>query len=275
MTRIGEKKFPYASALVLLCIVTGCAFSALWLPGNPAYMNLYDVGRPPGRAFWFGTDSLGRDLFRMVWHGGGVSIYIGLLSAALSTLIAVGYGCASGLAGRAVDALLMRFTELLLSVPSILPVIFLQAMLGDATPSSIAVIIGLTSWMNISKIVRSEALQIRGCDYVLAARAMGGRFAYVLTRHLAPNFFAGVMFMVVTNVSQAIGTEATLCFLGIGLPLQIVSWGSMMSMSERAMLSGQWWVILIPGFFLITTLVCITDIGEYLRGRNAKPYGNL
>ncbi len=99
---------------------------------------------------------------------------------------------------------------------------------------------------------------------------MGGGFFYVLKQHLLPNFVASIMFMVVTNIGAAIGTESTLSFLGIGLPIEIVSWGSMLSLSEEALLSNRWWIILIPGIFLVTTLVCITNIGNYIRKNNNK-----
>lgn len=114
-------------------------------------------------------------------------------------------------------------------------------------------------------------------DYIpnLAAKSMGGGFFYVLKQHLLPNFVASIMFMVVTNIGAAIGTESTLSFLGIGLPIEIVSWGSMLSLSEEALLSNRWWIILIPGIFLVTTLVCITNIGNYIRKNNNKKSSNL
>ena len=122
---------------------------------------------------------------------------------------------------------MMRLTEIILSIPSILIVIFIQAIIGQTGPLTIAFVIGVTSWMNISKIVRSEVRQIRNADYILAAKTMDGDFFYILRRHLLPNFVSSIMFMVVTNIGAAIGTEATLSFLGIGLPVEIISWGKM------------------------------------------------
>lgn len=130
----------------------------------------------PGISHIFGTDTLGRDMFSMILYGGRVSIYIGLLATLISTFIAILYGCTAGLAGERTDDLMMRSVEMLLSIPSILLVIFLQAAWGEATPTSIAVVIGVCSWMNISKIVRSEVRQIGESDYVLAARTFGGSF---------------------------------------------------------------------------------------------------
>lgn len=147
--------------------------------------------------------------------------------------------------------------------------------MGEATVTSLAVIIGLTGWMNIAKIVKSEVRQIRESDYILAARTMGGGFWYMLSTHFLPNFISSIMFMVVTNIGQAMITESTLSFLGLGLPLTVVSWGSLLSMSQEVLLTGAWHLILIPGAVLITTLVCITEIGEYVRKKNNRLYSNL
>ncbi|ANU75811.1 peptide ABC transporter permease [Blautia pseudococcoides] len=270
-----KKKFPIFSLVILGLIILGCLFGKVLATGDPFYMNLTEVSLPPGSAHYFGTDTMGRDIYSMIWEGGRVSLYIGLLATVISSVIAIVYGCISGLVPDWLDDLLMRFTEIILSIPSILLVIFLQALLGEATATSIAIVIGLTSWMNISKVVRSEVRQIRSSDFVLASRLAGGKFFYILRRHLFPNFISSTMFMIVTNVSAAIGTEATLSFLGIGLPMEIISWGSMMSLSQKALLSNAWWIILIPGIFLVTTLVCITNMGEYIRLRNNREHSNL
>jgi len=231
-------------------------------------MNFDAFMMPPSAAHWFGTDPLGRDLFLMICHGGRVSLHVGLLATVFATLIAMVYGAAAGLAGETADALLMRAVELLLSVPSILYVVTIQAILGAPSPTSIAVVIGLTSWMNMAKMIRAEVLRVRRTEYVLSALHMGGGFMYVLGRHLLPNFVPAILFMVVSNVGSAIAAEATLSFMGIGLPATVVSWGSLMSLSQNALLTGKWWMILIPGLFLVTALVCVTNIGEYYRKIN-------
>jgi len=218
---------------------------------------------------------MGRDIYSMIWYGGKISLFIGLFSTVISTVIGIVYGSISGSASELVDDAMMRFTEIILSIPSILIIIFVQAILGNSNPVSMSIVIGITSWMNISKIVRTEVRQIKNSEYILAAKSMGGGFFYVLKQHLLPNFVASIMFMVVTNIGAAIGTESTLSFLGIGLPIEIVSWGSMLSLSEEALLSNRWWIILIPGIFLVTTLVCITNIGNYIRKNNNKKSSNL
>ncbi|MEA4921740.1 MAG: ABC transporter permease [Eubacteriaceae bacterium] len=270
-----EHKRPSAAIGVLIVIAAACILANIIAPYTVDQMDPSSLDSPPGAGHIFGTDTLGRDLFSMILYGGRNSLFIGLLAAAISTAIAVVYGCISGMAGEKVDDVMMRFAEMLMSIPSILIIIFLQALWGEASPLSIAVVIGVTGWMNISKIVRSEVRQIGRSDYILAARTMGGSFMYILWRHLLPNFISSIMFMVVTSIGSAIATEATLSFLGLGLPLTTVSWGSLMSMSQEVLLSNCWWIIILPGIFLITTLVCITDIGEYIRKKNNRIYSNL
>ena len=270
-----RQKRPVLSLTVLGLLVLGCLAAPLIAPGDPGYLDLLHTSQSPGREFLFGTDAMGRDLFRCIWHGGRVSLFIGFLSTLISTAIAVVYGAVSGVSSPGVDSAMMRLTEILLSVPELLTVLFLQAIWGVATPVSIAVIIGLTSWYSIAKVVRTEVRQLRGSEYVIASRAMGGRFAHILGQHLAPNFFSSIMFMVVMNVRSAIVAESTLSFLGMGLPIDTVSWGSMLSLSERALMTGSWWVILIPGAFLVALLLSLTEIGNWLRREGSRRESNL
>ncbi|MCC0727977.1 ABC transporter permease [Clostridioides sp. ZZV14-6009] len=269
------KQLPYISIIILSIIVIGSVFSSLIMTHEPTYMDLVSSNLAPSKDFFFGTDSMGRDIYSMIWYGGKISLFIGIFSTIISTIIGIVYGSISGSASELVDDAMMRFTEIILSIPSILIIIFVQAILGNSNPISMSIVIGITSWMNISKIVRTEVRQIRNSEYILAAKSMGGGFFYILKQHLLPNFVASIMFIVVTNIGAAIGTESTLSFLGIGLPIEIVSWGSMLSLSEEALLSNRWWIILIPGIFLVTTLVCITNIGNYIRKSNNKKSSNL
>lgn len=271
----NRKKLPIISLCILAVIALSGLFAGIIAPYSANEMNAQAVNLSPCSAHIFGTDNMGRDLFSMILYGGRISLAIGVFSALISTAVAVVYGTVSGLAGERIDDLLMRFSELMLSIPSILLVIFFQAIWGEAGIVSLSIIIGLTGWMNISKIVRSEVRQIGESDYILAAKTMGGGFWYILKQHLLPNFVSSIMFMVVTNMGQAMITESTLSFLGLGMPLNVVSWGSLLSMSQEVLLTGSWHLILIPGAVLITTLVCITEIGEFIRRENNRLYSNL
>jgi peptide/nickel transport system permease protein len=266
---------PLFSAVLLALIVLGCLGCRLLMTADPTYMDLSRCSVPPSRQFLFGTDTMGRDIFSMIWYGGRLSLFIGLAATAISTAIAILLGAASGCAPNWLDALLMRLTEILLSIPGLLLIVLLQAILGRANVLSISLVIGVTGWTSMAKIIRTEVRQIRSSEYVLASRCMGGGFFHILWRHLTPNFVSSIMFMVVMNVRTAIAAESTLSFMGIGLPLEVVTWGSMLSLSEKALLSRAWWIILIPGLFLVVTLLCITSLGNYLRKAVNRKQSNL
>lgn len=270
-----KNKSHYLSIIILLIIIIACLSSSLIMNHDPKYMDLASSNLPPNKTFYFGTDSMGRDIFSNIWYGGRISLFIGIFSTIISTVIGVVYGSISGMAAPWIDNLMMKATEILLSIPSILLIIFMQSIVGNSTPISMAIVIGIVSWISIAKVVRSEVRQIRNSEYILSAKIMGGRFFYILRRHLVPNFMSSIMFMVVSNIASAIATESTLSFIGIGLPLNIISWGSMLSLAQNALLSNVWWVILFPGLFLIITLICIANIGNYLRKKNIKKYNNL
>ena len=267
--------FPWISVILLGIIVLCCLFAEVLMTKDPSYLDLKNFNAAPNAEFLFGTDTLGRDIFSGIWYGGRISITIGFLATLISTFIAVVYGSVSGIAPAWLDTLMMRFTEIFLSVPALLLVLFLQAILGQANVLTLSIVIGVTGWAGIAKIIRTEVRQIRSSEYVVASKCMGGRFFHILRKHLAPNFIASIMFMVVMNVRGAIGAESTLSFMGMGLPLEVISWGSMLSLAEKALLSGSWWIILIPGLFLVTLLMCLTNIGNYLRKNANRKESNL
>lgn len=273
--RRRRRTLPLASMIVLGVIVAGCLGYKLLITQDPTYMDLAAFNEAPSSEHWFGTDSMGRDVWSMIWYGGLKSLTIGFLATLISTFIAVVYGTISGLSAPWVDDVMMRFTEILLSVPSILLVIFMQAVLGQRNVLGISLIIGVTSWMNIAKMIRTEVRRIRNSEYVLISRTMGGGFWHILRRHLLPNYVSTIMFMVVMNIRGAIVQESTLSFLGIGLPVRIITWGSMLSLADKALLTGSWWVILIPGIFLVMLILCVTEIGNAIRGRVTRGSSNL
>ena len=266
---------PVVSVAILLLIVLGCVCAEWIMTKDPTYMDLLNYNKAPDREFLFGTDTMGRDIFSMIWYGGRISLIIGGLSTVISTLIAVIVGAFSGMAPAWLDEAIMRFTEIFLSVPSLLLIILLQAIMGKATVLSLSFVIGVTSWTSIAKVVRTEVRQIRNSEFVIASRCMGGGFFHILWKHLAPNFFSAIMFMVIMNVRTAMMSEATLSFMGIGLPVEIITWGSMLSLAEKALMTDSWWIILIPGLFLVVTVLCLTNIGNACRQQANRRESNL
>ena len=266
---------PVIALIVLGVIVLGCVFADVIMTKDPTYLDLMNYSHKPDREFLFGTDTLGRDIFSCIWYGGRISLFIGFAATAISTVIAILYGSFSGIAPAWLDTILMRMTEIFLSIPSLLVILFLQAIWGKATVVSISVVIGVTSWCSIAKIIRTEVRQIRNSEYTVASRCMGGSFFHILRCHFAPNFISSIMFMVVMNVRSAIVAESTLSFMGMGLPIEIISWGSMLSLAEKALMTRAWWMILIPGIFLILLLMSLTSVGNWLRKSVSQKERNL
>lgn len=266
------KKLPWISIIILAVVVLGCTFANLICVHDPSMYYLDHLNQAPDSEFIFGTDSLGRDLFSIIWYGGRTSLLVGLIGMVISTVIGVVYGCVNGIAGTTGDMLLQRAVELFHSIPAILLAILLVAVMGAQNVLSISFVIAITSWFALARIVRSEVRQIRTNDYVVAAKCAGATFPHLVRRHLIPNIIPAIMFVVVSSIGSCITTESTLSFLGLGLPLDILSWGSILSLANRALLLNTWWVIVIPGVFLIVTLTCITTIANrFRRETNRKP----
>ena len=256
---------PYISCILLAIIVLGCAFAELIMTREPSYMDLTNCLKVPCAEFPFGTDSLGRDIFSMIWYGGRISLAIGILSTVISTFIAVIYGTFCAMSPRWLDHMLVRFAEIILSIPNLLLILSIQAIFGDANVISISAVIGITSWPSIAQVIRTEVRQMRRSEYILASRTLGGGFIHILTHHMIPGIMPSVTFMVIMNVRSAIIAESTLSFIGIGLPVDVISWGSMLSITDSAVLTGAWWILVIPGLFLIITIFAMTEIGNYLK----------
>lgn len=278
MNKKKNRLGPGVRLSITLLAVVGIAslLAPLLAPYGPNEMGPA-INQAPSADHLFGTDSMGRDLLSRILYGGRASLCIGLMAAAISTGIAMVYGSISGMSRRWVDRGLMGFADLMLSVPQILIVVFLQAVFGKSgyLSLSLALSIGVTGWMAMARIIRNEVRRIRETDYVTAARMMGGSFGYILRKHLLPGFLPAVLYAAVSSIGAAMMTEATLSFMGLGLPVAEVSWGSLLSDSQNALLSGSWWIILIPGIVLIGTLIAIAALGEQVRKGNTRLHSNL
>lgn len=270
--RIGgfmfPKRFPIFSLTVLSLLVLGCLLANFLSPYGANQMNLQEINLPPGGTHFFGTDPFGRDLFSMIWYGGRVSLFIGILGTVIATAIGTIYGCLCGLSGSWLYKILISFLDVILSIPTFLIMIFLLAIWGNENLIYLGVAIGITGWMAMARVVSTEVRRIKESEFVLSAKLMGGNFFHIFCRHLFPGFFPAIMFMMVMNVGYAIGLEAILSFLGLGLPMEVISWGSMMALSEKSLFLGNPWIFLVPGTFVVVTLVCISNIGNYFRRKN-------
>lgn len=219
--------------------------------------------QPPGRAHWLGTDELGRDTFTRLVYGSRVSLTVGLLTVALSLLAGGTVGLLSGFYGRAVDSLLMRLVDMLLSIPSIFLFILLSVLLRP-NAVTLSFIIALVGWGNVARLVRAETLSVSAREFMLATRAIGARDLRLVIRHLLPNVLPVMLVAASLAVGQIILIEAALSYLGLGIQPPTPSWGNMLSNAPQYFYHSPWLPV-FPGLCIFVTVLCANIVGNAVR----------
>jgi peptide/nickel transport system permease protein len=230
---------------------------------DPAAQNLLERLQAPSAKHWMGTDDLGRDVFARMLIGARVSLSVGFLSVGIAVTIGTFWGLIAGFRGGWWDTLLMRAVDVMLSIPTIF---LLLAVLAFLSPSitNVMVVIGLTAWPGLARLVRGECLSVREREYILAARLAGVPTARILWRHLLPNVMAPILVSATLGVAGAILTESALSFLGLGVQPPMASWGNILSLG-RDYLHLAWWLSLFPSLAILCTVMAFNFVGEGLR----------
>ena len=255
-----------AIGLALMGIIAALAlFAGIVAPIDPLHTGAAPL-QAPSPHHLLGTDELGRDVWSNIAHGARVPLLAGVLAALLSTVTGVAVGAAAGYYGRVVDEGLMRFAEVFQIIPGMLVALLLVAFFGGRLWTLIPVI-ALTGWPITARIVRSEVLSLREREFVLGARALGARDAYIILRHLIPNAFPPVLIGLPLQVGRAILLEAGLSFLGLGDP-GAASWGKLLQSAQEYMREA-WWLALFPGVALTLTVLALYLVAEELHARTA------
>ena len=271
-----------STAIVAVCC--GAAALAPWLaPSDPydlASLNLMDSFLPPAfagagsAAHLLGTDDQGRDLLSAMMFGARLSLAVGLSAVLFATAVGVAFGLLAGYAGGALDALLMRVADVQLTFPAILIALLVDGVVSVALPSGlharlqIAVLvfaIGISRWPQFARTVRGSTLVERGRDYVLAAQVIGLSGPRIMLRHILPNVLGPVVVIATINIGLSILDEATLSFLGVGLPPTQPSLGTLIRVGNDFLYSGEWWITLFPGAMLAALVLAINLLGDWLR----------
>jgi peptide/nickel transport system permease protein len=236
---------------------------------DPNRIDLGAVLEPPGRGHWMGTDPLGRDLAARVLHGARVSLAVGLLAAGFALLVGVPLGALAGYRGGWADALVGRCVEAVLCFPALLLVLALLATAPDwlrrmPDVTRIALVLGLTGWVPVTRYLRAEFLRLRNSDMVAAVRSMGGGDLRIIARHILPSALAPVLVTAAFAVGAAIALEAALSFLGLGVRPPTATWGGLLS-DAREHVSRAWWLALFPGIALFLSVLGCNLLGEGIR----------
>lgn len=251
------------SARWVLLALLAAAVLAPWLaPFQPDTLDLVNRREMPSLTHWFGTDDLGRDLLSRVLHGARVSLGVGLLSALVAGIVGVGIGAISGYAGGLLDAVLMRLTDAVLSVPRLLLLMVAAAVLAPSIPL-LVILVGLVGWMETARITRASFLEGREREFVLAARAAGASAGRIITFHLLPTAAPAIAVAATLAVGRGILLESALSFFGIGVQPPAASWGNMLYQAQSTM-STEPWLALFPGLFIFITVAAVNRVGDKL-----------
>ncbi len=262
--RFKRNKFAVAGLIVIIFLYS-VALLAPWLMRYP-YDQIHSGVRntPPSADFWLGTDRNGRDVFSRLVMGARISLAAGFASVAIIMTIGVILGAIAGFFGGVIDEVIMRFTDILLSIPLILLLITAAALFQPGLRTTI-IVIGFSAWPGAARLVRGQFMMLKGQEFVTAARSVGAGPARLMFRHMTPNALALIIVEATLWLSFAILLEASLSYLGLGVKIPIPSWGNMLRDGQSEMLAGAWWLTFFPGLAIFVTVLAFNLVGDGLR----------
>lgn len=262
--RFRRHRQAMAGLGLLLFLTLATLLTPILAPHDPDAVNLA-TGRllGPSAAHWMGTDELGRDILSRVLYGARISLAIGFLAVAIAITLGTAIGAVAGYAGGWVDAVLMRLVDLFLSFPRLVLLITVVAVFQPSIPL-IVIVLGLTGWMGVSRLVRGQVLSVREREYVQAARALGYRPSRVLGRHVLPNVLTPVIVAATLGIGNAILAEAALSYLGLGVQPPTASWGNIIQSGGDRIVDA-WWITTFPGLAIVLTVMSFNLVGDGLR----------
>lgn len=271
------------AAAVTLVLVVGAVFAPLlapYTPFDPATIDINDAFKPPAWAaggdwrFIFGTDNQGRDMLSTIMYGGRLSILVGFAAVALAMTLGILLGLSAGYAGGWYESAVMRIADVQLTIPGILLALLIDGVVRAILPPNskedyaslvLIVAIGLASWPPYARVVRSATLIEKSKDYVAAARVIGVPALRIMLRHILPNVMGPVLVIATIGLALAIIAEATLSFLGVGLPPTSPSLGTLIRVGNDFLFSGEWWITLLPALALVILSLAVNLLGDWLR----------
>ncbi|HLS60690.1 MAG TPA: ABC transporter permease [Virgibacillus sp.] len=262
--RLITNKLAILGLVFLILLISFAILGPILSPFEVNRQDLPNQYQPPSLQHWFGTDAAGRDVFTRTWYGARISLFVGFMAALIDVTIGIIYGGISGYKGGRTDNVMMRIIEILYGLPYLLVVILLLVVLG---PSLMTIIIALTvtGWVGMARIVRGQVLQIKNYEFVLASQSFGAKTSRIIRKNLLPNTMGPIIVQMTLTVPSAIFAEAFLSFIGLGIQSPYASWGVMANDSLGAILSGNWWTLFFPAFFISFTMFAFNVLGDGLQ----------
>jgi len=265
LRKLLANKLSMIGLVLFIAILILCLLAPLFTPYNPTKPDLKARLQAPSAEHIFGTDKVGRDVFARILYGGRISIFVGFGSALLVTLIGVSLGAIAGYKGGWLDASIMKISELLMSFPQIILVLILVSVTGPSLWNLI-LIFSLTGWPSMYRMTRSQMLSLREREYVQALRAFGIGTGSIVYRHMLPNAIGPIIVNITLSTAMFILQEASLSFLGLGVPLDISTWGNIINVAQDLkVLKENWWIWLPTGMTITLFVLSINFIGDGLR----------
>jgi peptide/nickel transport system permease protein len=261
--RFSRNRLSVAGAIVVCILMTTSLLAPAVAPYDPTSIDVHNVLSPPSKEHLFGTDELGRDLLSRIIWGSRVSLKVGFVAVGIAIMIGILIGSVAGFYGGRVDAILMRFVDMMLAFPTFFLILAVIAIL-EPNIFTIMAVIGVTGWMDVARLVRAEFLTLKERDFVDAARAIGIRNKRLIMSHILPNALSPVFVAATFGIAGAILTESGLSFLGLGVQPPDPSWGNILT-AGKDNIEIAWWLSLYPGLAILITVLSYNLVGEGLR----------
>jgi len=261
--RFSRNRLSVIGAIIVLLLITISLLASFIAPYNPTTIDVYNVLSPPDKTHLLGTDDLGRDLLSRIIWGSRVSLKVGFVAVGIAIMIGIVIGSVAGFYGGRVDAILMRFVDIMLAFPTFFLILAVIAIL-EPNIFTIMAVIGVTSWMDVARLVRAEFLTLKERDFVDAAKAIGINNTRLIFRHILPNALSPVFVAATFGVGGAILIESGLSFLGLGVQPPDPSWGNILT-AGKDNIEIAWWLSLYPGLAILITVLSYNLVGEGLR----------
>ena len=261
--RFKKNRLAVICGIIVFLLFAIAVLAPLIAPYDPSAIDVKHVLEPPSSKHPFGTDDLGRDILSRVIHGSWISLQVGFVAVGIATIIGIIFGALSGYYGGWVDRISMRFVDIMLAIPTFFLILAVIAFL-EPSIWNIMIVIGVTSWMGVARLVRAEFLSLKEREFVLAARALGASDFRIIFRHILPNAMSPVLVSAVLGIAGAVLIESALSFLGIGVQPPTASWGNILTIGKDN-IEIAWWISVFPGLAIFVTVLAYNLLGEGIR----------